>query len=229
MLSAFRGIAQEEQETAQPLEAVRHNRFKRVFDIVFAGSVLVFLSPALLLIAIALLVVDGRPLIYRHTRIGHGGRHFKCLKFRSMRKDGDKRLAELFAREPEREQEWLVARKLHNDPRVHTLGKYLRMSSVDELPQLINVLRGEMSIVGPRPIVHEELERYGPHVHYYLSMTPGVTGLWQVERRCSTTYEQRVQFDVEYYNTRSFSTDMHILWKTVGVVLLARNEKHLTK
>jgi len=228
MLSAFRGVAQEEQEAAQPLVSVRQ-KSKRVFDIVFASTALVFLSPALLLIAIALLVIDGRPLIYRHTRIGHGGRHFKCLKFRSMRKDGDKRLAELFAREPEREQEWLAARKLNNDPRVHTLGKYLRMSSADELPQLINVLRGEMSIVGPRPIVHEELERYGPQVHYYLSMTPGVTGLWQVERRGTTTYEQRVQFDVEYYNTRSFSTDMQILWKTVGVVLLARNERHLTK
>jgi exopolysaccharide production protein ExoY len=229
MLSAFRGIAQEEQDTAQPLVTVRHNRFKRAFDIVFAGCALIFLSPAFLLIAIALLIVDGRPLIYRHTRIGHGGRHFKCLKFRSMRKDGDQRLADLFAREPEREQEWLAARKLNNDPRVHTLGKYLRMSSADELPQLINVLRGEMSIVGPRPIVHEELERYGPHVHYYLSMTPGVTGLWQVKRCGTTTYEQRVQYDVEYYNTRSFSTDMSIIWKTAGVVLLARNEKHLTK
>ncbi|PZM16238.1 sugar transferase [Rhizobium tubonense] len=229
MLSAFRGIAQEEQDAAEPLVSVRHNRSKRLFDIVFAGAALLFLSPALLLIALALLIVDGRPLIYRHTRIGHGGRQFRCLKFRSMRKDGDKRLAELFAREPEREQEWLAVRKLNNDPRVHTLGKFLRMTSADELPQLINVLRGEMSIVGPRPIVHEELERYGPHVHYYLSMTPGVTGLWQVERRCNTSYEQRVQFDVDYYHTRSFSTDMHILWKTVGVVLLARNEKHLTK
>src|ERR1700712_5242481 len=99
MLSAFRGVAQEEQEAAQPLVSVRQ-KSKRVFDIVFASTALVFLSPALLLIAIALLVIDGRPLIYRPTRIGHGGRHFKCLKFRSMRKDGDKRLAELFAREP---------------------------------------------------------------------------------------------------------------------------------
>jgi exopolysaccharide production protein ExoY len=229
MLSAFRGIAQQEQSASEPLQAAGQNRYKRIFDIVFAGTALLFLSPALLVIAIALLIADGRPLIYRHTRIGQGGRQFRCLKFRSMRKDGDKRLAELFAREPEREQEWLAVRKLTNDPRVHTLGKYLRISSADELPQLINVLRGEMSIVGPRPIVHEELERYGPFVHYYLSMTPGVTGLWQVERRCNTSYEQRVQYDVDYYHTRSFSTDMNILWKTVGVVLLARNEKHLTK
>jgi exopolysaccharide production protein ExoY len=225
MLSVFSGFAQEERAARDLIQVERRRRAKRAFDVALASFALIFLSPALLVVALALLIVDGRPIIYRHTRVGYNGRRFQCLKFRSMRKDADRRLAELLARDPERKKEWIETQKLAHDPRVHWLGKYLRMSSADELPQLFNVLRGEMSLVGPRPIVEEELERYGSHQHCYLLMTPGLTGRWQVERRRDTTYEERIQYDIDYYHTCSFTTDMSIIWKTVGVVLLAQNEK----
>ncbi|AYG62881.1 sugar transferase [Rhizobium jaguaris] len=230
MLSAFDGYAHDEQSLHDLKRTARRSRTKRTVDILLSVTGLLFLAPALLVIAIALLLVDGRPIIYRHTRIGREGRTFQCLKFRSMRRDADARLAELLEREPERKREWLATRKLMNDPRVHWLGKYLRMSSADELPQLLNVLRGEMSLVGPRPVVAAELERYGSQLHCYVALQPGITGLWQVNRCADTSYEERVQFDVDYYHTCSFWTDIAILWKTVGVVLLARNEKErLTK
>ncbi len=215
------------QRHARDLSARHAGRrgLKRAFDIVLSLVALVFLSPALLLIAVALLVVDGRGIIFRHKRIGRDGRPFYCLKFRTMRKDADKVLNQLLASDPARLQEWRETQKLKSDPRVHWLGKYLRITSLDELPQLVNILKGEMSIVGPRPILAEELEHYGQHVHCYLTMTPGLTGLWQVSRRTDTSYEQRVQFDVEYYNNWSLRTDLVIIIKTVGVVLFAQNER----
>ncbi|WP_246704230.1 sugar transferase [Rhizobium sp. P38BS-XIX] len=211
-------------------QIARLGRAKRIVDILISGTGLLFLAPALAVIAIALLLVDGRPIIYRHTRIGRDGRPFNCLKFRTMRKDADRQLADLLARDEARRQEWVSTQKLTNDPRVHWLGKYLRMSSADELPQLLNVQRGDMSLVGPRPVVAAELERYGPDLYCYLGLRPGITGLWQVSRRADTTYEERIQFDLDYFHSRSLRTDISILVKTVGVVLLARNEKErLTK
>jgi exopolysaccharide production protein ExoY len=208
----------------------RLGRSKRVIDILLSGTGLLFLAPALLVIAIALLLVDGRPIIYRHTRIGRDGRPFNCLKFRTMRKDADRQLTELLARDEKRKLEWLSTQKLANDPRVHWLGRYLRMSSADELPQLLNVQRGDMSLVGPRPVVAAELERYGPDLYCYLGLRPGITGLWQVSRDADTTYEERIQYDLDYFHSRSLRTDLSILVKTVGVVLFARNEKErLTK
>ncbi|NML76783.1 sugar transferase [Rhizobium sp. S-51] len=198
---------------------------KRAFDIIFSLSALLFLSPALILIAAALLLVDGRPIIFRHKRVGQNGRTFHCLKFRTMRRDADRVLADLLATDPVRQEEWTQTQKLQGDPRVHWLGKYLRMTSADELPQLFNVLRGEMSIVGPRPIIADELERYGPQINCYLAMMPGITGLWQVSRRADTTYEERVRFDVDYFHKASFFTDIGIIVKTVGVVLFAQNER----
>ncbi|CAH0342891.1 sugar transferase [Rhizobium sp. CECT 9324] len=215
------------QRNARDLSARHAGRrgLKRAFDIILSLVALLFLSPALLLIAVALLVVDGRGIIFRHKRIGRDGRPFYCLKFRTMRRDADKVLNQLLASDPARLQEWRETQKLKSDPRVHWLGKYLRITSLDELPQLVNILKGEMSIVGPRPILAEELEHYGQHVHCYLTMTPGLTGLWQVSRRTDTSYEQRVQFDVEYYNNWSLRTDLVIIIKTVGVVLFAQNER----
>lgn len=198
---------------------------KRAFDIVFSLLALVFLSPALVLIAVVLLLVDGGPIIFRHKRIGRDGRPFYCLKFRSMRKDADKVLQELLATDSAKLNEWKDTQKLKRDPRIHWLGKYLRMTSLDELPQLINILVGQMSIVGPRPITAGELEHYGPHIHCYLALTPGLTGLWQVSRRASTSYEQRVQFDIEYYNKCSMRTDIAIIAKTIMVVLFAQNDR----
>ncbi|MDK4716429.1 sugar transferase [Rhizobium sp. CNPSo 4039] len=230
MLSTFDSIAHRERARREAKRTERRGRVKRIVDLVLSGLGLLFLAPALLVIAIALLLVDGRPVIYRHTRIGRDGRPFDCLKFRTMRKDADRQLAELLSRDEARKQEWLSTQKLTNDPRVHWLGKYLRMSSADELPQLVNVQRGDMSMVGPRPIVAAELDRYGANLYCYLGLRPGITGLWQVNRRADTTYEERIQFDLDYFHSRSLRTDFAILVKTVGVVLLARNEKErLTK
>jgi exopolysaccharide production protein ExoY len=230
MLSAFDGFAHDEQPLRGLKKTARRSRAKRIADVALSIVGLLLLAPAFLLIATALLIVDGRPIIYRHSRIGRHGRAFQCLKFRSMRKDAEARLAELLANDPARREEWQSTRKLMNDPRVHWLGKYLRISSADELPQLLNVLRGDMSLVGPRPVTAAELERYGSQMHCYLEMKPGITGLWQVKRCAETSYEQRVQFDADYYDTCSLRTDATILWQTVGVVLLARNEKErLTK
>jgi exopolysaccharide production protein ExoY len=216
-------FAQRDAELVSPPQISRRS-MKRAFDIVCSLLAVVFLLPALLVIAIALLLVDGRPIIFRHKRVGRGGRSFSCLKFRSMRKDADKVLADLLETDPERRLEWEESQKLKRDPRIHWLGKLLRITSLDELPQLFNILAGDMSIVGPRPIVAEELERYGQHAHCYLAMTPGLTGLWQVSRRSDTTYEERVQFDVDYYKSCSMRTDMRIIIKTIVVVLFAQND-----
>ncbi|MFT3999236.1 MAG: sugar transferase [Rhizobium sp.] len=230
MLSTFDDVAHRERSRREVKRAERLGRSKRIVDLLLSGAGLLFLAPALLAIAVALLLVDGRPIIYRHTRIGRDGRPFQCLKFRTMRKDADRQLAELLARDETRRQEWLSTQKLMNDPRVHWLGKYLRMSSADELPQLLNVQRGDMSLVGPRPVVASELDRYGSNLYCYLGLRPGITGLWQVNRCADTTYEERVQFDLDYFHSQSLRVDLSILVKTVGVVLLARNEKErLTK
>lgn len=198
-------------------------RGKRLMDIVLSALALLFLSPALLVIVGVLFLADGRPFIFSHKRIGRNGRPFSCLKFRTMRRDADARLAELLANDPECRKEWEEKHKLLNDPRIHRVGKFLRVSSLDELPQFLNVLRGEMSLVGPRPVVASELERYGRDADYYLALTPGITGLWQISGRNDTSYRERVKYDVEYYETQSVWKDIVILWKTVGVVLFARN------
>ena len=213
------------ESTVRSVGASKRHRGKRVFDVFFSLASLVFLAPALALIAIALLIVDGRPILYRHERIGRNGLPFSCLKFRTMRKDADKALAELFQREPARLAEWTRTQKLMDDPRVHWFGRYLRASSADELPQFINVLKGTMSIVGPRPITLEELNRYGPHVGCYLAMTPGITGPWQISKNKNASYDERIHLDVEYFHRCSLTKDLAIIWKTVGVVLFAQNEK----
>lgn len=211
--------------TARSAGSDKHHRGKRVFDVVFALTALVFLAPAMAAIALALMLQNGRPIFFRHQRVGRDGRMFACLKFRTMRKDADKALSELLEREPARMEEWKRTQKLMNDPRVHTLGRYLRISSLDELPQFINVLKGEMSVVGPRPIVSEELARYGSQARCYLAMTPGITGPWQISRGKNDSYEQRVHLDVEYYHGCSLTRDVRIIIKSVGVVLFALNEK----
>ncbi|MCJ8518608.1 exopolysaccharide production protein ExoY [Pseudorhizobium tarimense] len=216
-------FGQREVDLISPPEISRRS-LKRALDIILALSAVVFLLPALVVIAIALLLVDGRPIIFRHRRMGRGGRSFSCLKFRSMRKDADKVLTKLLESDPERRQEWSESQKLRNDPRIHWLGKMLRITSLDELPQLFNILVGDMSIVGPRPIVADELERYGSNARYYLAMTPGLTGLWQVSRGPDTSYEERVQFDLDYYKSCSMRTDIAIIMRTIVVVLFARND-----
>jgi lipopolysaccharide/colanic/teichoic acid biosynthesis glycosyltransferase len=163
--------------------------------------------------------LDGGPAMFRHYRVGCGGRLFRCVKFRTMRPDAERVLREVLERDPALREEWLRDQKLANDPRVTPLGRWLRRSSLDELPQLLNVLRGEMALVGPRPITVPELRRYGRARWHYLSVLPGMTGLWQVSGRNRTSYERRVELDQQYVKNRSPWLDCKILAKTVLVVL----------
>lgn len=191
---------------------------KRSFDLVAASLLVLMLSPALLLIA-ALVRRDGGPAIFGHVRIGRDGVSFKCLKFRSMVMNADGVLKALLERDPQARAEWEREFKLKNDVRITPIGRFLRRTSLDELPQLFNVIRGEMSLVGPRPIVQQELARYGQDVNYYLMAKPGMTGLWQVSGRNDTDYATRVSLDVAYVQQLSLRRDMRILVKTVSVVL----------
>src|SRR5262245_4934456 len=170
----------------------------RVLDIVVAATALVFFAPLFVAISIAIYLSDPGPIFFAHRRIGRGGRAFPCIKFRSMVVDADKRLEELLSSDPRAQFEWQLDHKLKNDPRITALGSFLRRSSLDELPQLVNVLRGEMSIVGPRPIVEAETARYGHKFKAYCKVRPGITGLWQVSGRNNVSYRRRVACDVVY-------------------------------
>jgi Undecaprenyl-phosphate galactose phosphotransferase WbaP len=194
---------------------------KRIFDLVAATILLIILSP-LFLILIYLIRRDGGKAFYGHTRVGKNGKLFKCLKFRSMRSDADKVLKDLLENDPVARAEWDKDFKLKNDPRITAVGHFLRKTSLDELPQLINVLKHEMSLVGPRPIVTAELERYGDYVNLYLQVLPGITGLWQVSGRNDTSYDQRVSLDAWYVQNWSMWYDIAILFKTVNVVVNRR-------
>lgn len=194
-------------------------RRKRVVDVVVAVLVAILISPVLLLLALAVKLSMGGPVIYRHRRIGFGGRYFDCLKFRTMVTNGDEVLRRYLAANPAAAEEWRRSRKLANDPRITRLGWFLRKTSLDELPQLLNIVRGDMSCVGPRPIVTEELERYGIHAYEYLRARPGVTGSWQVSGRSNVSYGDRVRLDTEYVRRWSLGADLIILVRTVPAVL----------
>ncbi len=193
-------------------------RRKRLVDVTVAMVALIALFPALIALAIAVKLSMGGPVIYRHRRVGFAGRQFDCLKFRTMVTNGDAVLAQYLEDNPAAAEEWRQSRKLTLDPRVTRFGWLLRKTSLDELPQLLNILRGDMSCVGPRPIVTEELERYGAHVHEYLRARPGVTGSWQVNGRNSISYGDRVRLDAEYVRRWSFGLDFVILARTVPAV-----------
>ena len=191
---------------------------KRGFDVVCTVPLLIALAP--LFAVVALLVRrDSGPVTFAHERIGQHGQKFRCLKFRTMVVNADEVLHELLARDPQARSEWARDFKLRNDVRVTAVGRFLRRTSLDELPQLWNVLRGEMSLVGPRPIVEQELERYGSDVGFYLMAKPGITGLWQVSGRNDVDYARRVSLDVSYVQQWSLLQDVAILVKTIGVVM----------
>lgn len=196
---------------------------KRAFDILVAATALIFLAPAFLTIAMLIKMTDRGPIFYKHTRVGRQGERFGCLKFRSMATDSAERLARILLDDPHAAAEWEQHQKLRNDPRITAIGKFLRKSSLDELPQLLNVLRGEMSIVGPRPITRAELNRYGKDRRYYLLVRPGITGLWQVSGRSSTGYERRIRFDREYLEEWSWLGEFWILLMTLPAVLNTRD------
>ena len=191
---------------------------KRVLDVVGAIVLGLVFAPLILTI-IFLMRKSGGSVIYRHRRVGRGGQMFSCLKFRTMVPNADQVLRDLLERDPDLRAEWIRDHKLRNDPRVTRLGRFLRRTSLDELPQILNVLRGEMSLVGPRPVVREELLRYGRNVGTYLSAKPGITGLWQVTGRNDTDYRRRVVLDTYYVRNQGILLDLFILIKTTGVVL----------
>jgi Undecaprenyl-phosphate galactose phosphotransferase WbaP len=211
------------ERTASSLLAGQSRRgrlIKRTGDIGFSLLVLALGSPLLLLLAVLVKLSSKGSVFYCQRRIGRGYRGFGCLKFRTMRKDADRVLAQVLASDPELRAEFERDYKLKNDPRITPIGKFLRRSSLDELPQFINVLKGEMSVVGPRPIVWDELERYGRNMDQVLSVRPGLTGLWQVSGRNNLPYETRVKLDLFYARNRSFWLDLGIILRTIGVVLL---------
>jgi len=187
-----------------------------------AAALIVFIAPLLVVLALLVRAQDGGPALFRQERIGRNGRIFRCLKFRSMAVDAEVRLQRLLASDPEARAEWAANHKLKVDPRITRLGDFLRKSSLDELPQLFNVLVGDMELVGPRPVVQAEAARYGRRFRNYCTVRPGITGLWQVSGRSNTTYRRRVAMDVVYSRAKSPFLDLRILLATIPAVLLRK-------
>jgi len=205
-----------------PSAVVHEGSLVRGMDIGIALFALLFLLPLMAIIAIAIFAQDGGPVLFAHRRIGRHGRPFYCLKFRSMAIGAEARLATLLANDPVARAEWARDHKLRRDPRVTRLGAFLRRSSLDELPQLYNVLRGEMSVVGPRPIVEAEICRYGRRFRHYCAVKPGITGLWQVSGRTDVDYRARVAMDCLYVKSKSPSLYVWIIVATVPAVIMRR-------
>ncbi len=194
-------------------------RIKRVMDVCLASLLAIGALPFALLIAAAIVLETRGPVFFRHTRIGKGGRRFRLWKFRTMVVNADALLKKSLAEDPGRVFEWHQKRKLKDDPRVTRIGRLLRRSSLDELPQLWNVLRGDMSMVGPRPIIEEEAAKYGSVFPVYLQVLPGLTGLWQVSGRNDTSYRRRTELDSWYIHNWTPGMDLMVLLKTVRAVI----------
>jgi len=197
---------------------------KRVVDVVGTLVLLALCAPLFLVIA-AMVGMDGGPVVYRHRRVGLNGQMFDCLKFRTMILGAEECLAEFLSYHPEARREWAADQKLSFDPRVTGIGKILRRASLDELPQLVNVLRGEMSLVGPRPVTPSELSHYGSAATAYASVRPGITGLWQVSGRNDVGYAKRVALDESYVREWNLALDLRILLRTPGVVFTRKGAR----
>jgi len=196
--------------------------FKRAMDLVLTIVGGVLLLPLLVVLALLVKCTSPGPIFFAQERVGRNGRRFLAWKFRSMRQDAEQILESCLAADPERREEWEKHGKLRDDPRVTTIGRFLRRSSLDELPQLWNVLRGDMSLVGPRPIPTYETERYCRHLPLYLKVRPGITGLWQISGRSDLDYEQRMDLDAYYVRNWSIWLDLYILLQTLGAVLFRK-------
>ncbi|MEO1039938.1 MAG: sugar transferase [Pseudomonadota bacterium] len=191
---------------------------KRAFDLIASGGALVLLSPFLLVIGL-LIRLDGGPALFAQRRIGRDGRVFHCLKFRTMAEDAEARLQTLLDDDPALAERYRIYKKLDVDPRITEIGAFLRKTSLDELPQLLNVITGEMSLIGPRPMMENELDDYGPAFAEYRAVRPGITGLWQVSGRNTTTFAERARLDQRYVQTWSLLGDLRILALTVREVV----------
>lgn len=197
--------------------------FKRGFDIVFSLTILLSCAPLYSVIALLIALTSPGPIFYVQERVGRSGQRFRCIKFRTMVVNADAMLQELMVRCPQLQQEFEESYKLKKDPRITAIGNFLRVTSLDEFPQFWNVLRGDMSVVGPRPLVPEELSRYGQAIPIVLQVRPGITGLWQVSGRNDIPYARRVYMDAWYSRCRTFQLDLWIIVRTIGVVLRPGN------
>ena len=187
-------------------------KIKRVIDVIFASIALILLSPVFAIIAIAIKIDSKGPVFFAHKRIGKNGKIIKLYKFRSMVINAEE-LIKSFT--PEQMREYKENYKLTNDPRITKVGKFLRKTSLDELPQLINIINGDLSIIGPRPVVADELEKYGTNKDKFLSVTPGLTGYWAANGRSNTTYEQRMEMELYYIDNLSLKMDIKVFFKTI--------------
>jgi lipopolysaccharide/colanic/teichoic acid biosynthesis glycosyltransferase len=218
-VEAGRFGAWSDSASAGDFPKVHESGLKRAMDIAIAIPAILFLSPLLILIYGLLKVSDPGPALFTQLRVGRDGRTFTVFKFRTMRVDAQERLEQLLASDPEVAAEWDEFQKLKYDPRITILGRILRKTSLDELPQLLNILRGEMSVIGPRPVTSGEIHRYGAEYPYYIAVRPGVLGLWQVSGRNRLTYPERVALDVQYVKTWSIWQDCKIIVFAIPVVL----------
>ena len=197
-----------------------YNLSKRLFDIFFSISIIIICFPIFFILSILIKLGSRGPIFYSQIRLGKNKKPFKCFKFRTMNEEADDMLKKLLIESEDFRDEFQRTQKLKNDPRITPIGKLLRRTSLDELPQFINVVLGEMSIIGPRPIVEEEQKRYGKNLNEVFSIKPGITGLWQVSGRNNLSYERRVILDLMYARNRNFYIDLNILIRTIGVILL---------
>jgi lipopolysaccharide/colanic/teichoic acid biosynthesis glycosyltransferase len=215
----------EKQQNSEIVAVDQQPRFyvhfgKRIFDVAFALLILPFILFVLFWVLLAMVLTgERRSLLFGHRRIGKDGRVFKCWKIRTMVVDAERKLHAYLADNPDAAAQWKKDHKLDNDPRITALGQFLRRTSLDELPQIWNVIKGEMSFVGPRPIVRSELHKYGVHRRIYTSVRPGVTGLWQVSGRNDISYDERVQMDLSYVRNIGFPSDVSLVAHTIKAVL----------
>ncbi len=194
---------------------------KRWFDFIAALLALILLLPVFLIVSILVAFSSGFPVTFKQVRVGYRGKLFPIYKFRTMVRNAE----EILKSRPDLMEEYRRNFKIENDPRISKVGKFLRKTSLDELPQFINVLKGDMSLVGPRPIVVPEMEKYGEDQDMYMAMRPGCTGLWQCGGRSATTYAERVALDKEYFAKAGLRFDLYIIFKTIGAIFTGRGAK----
>lgn len=205
------------------LDVLHGEAAKRIFDIVFSLTVLIVFSPLYLLLILLIAVRSPGSIFYVQERVGRNYKRFDCLKFRTMVENADDVLLQMMEASPHLRQEFYADFKLRRDPRITRIGRFLRITSLDEFPQFWNVLKGDMSVVGPRPLVVEELPKYGKYMDRVLTVRPGITGLWQVSGRNDIPYPRRVQIDVHYASSRNLWMDLWIIVRTIGVVIFPKD------
>ena len=201
---------------AKGASKINYISVKRIIDVIISTIGLIVLSPIFLILAIIIKLDSKGPVFFAHTRYGKDGKKFKMYKFRTMYENAQDMINDFT---PEQMKEWKENFKLQDDPRITKVGKFLRKTSLDELPQIVNIIKGDLSIIGPRPVIEEELEKYGDNKDKFLSVTPGLTGYWQANGRSSTTYEQRMEMELYYIDNLSLKMDVKVFFKTIEAVI----------